>query len=104
MVNSTAVIVAWRSSPNSEATHYTVECAMCSKILNRYCRYPCGKDIKFLPKKDSVIYQQKKVIVVGLKASTKYRFRVYSKNEINDVASKNKWKHLDVFMTTAPRK
>lgn len=96
--NSTCIIIQWTPHKGGNI-NYAVDCFQCQKTEDEKCKSPC-EGAKYSPSKDNI--KGVNVTVSGLESSTKYKFRVYTVNELNElVANRAEWKYAIVTAQTS---
>ena len=99
--NSSSVTITWLPSPNEHnvSVLYTVECSRCKNLTDTDCLSSyCGSMLTFHPKKESISWLN--VTIGGLQKATKYKFTVYSVNQLTAPVPRSKWKYLEIFAKT----
>ena len=99
--NSSSVTITWLPSPNeyNVSVLYTVECSRCKNLTDTDCLSSyCGSMLTFHPKKESISWLN--VTIGGLQKATKYKFTVYSVNQLTAPVPRSKWKYLEIFAKT----
>ena len=101
--NSSSVTITWLPSVNGGNVLYSVECSRCKSAADNDCfNNFCGALLTFYPKRDQISWLN--VTIGGLRTLTKYKFTVYSVNEVTKSVPRSKWNYLEIFATTSKGK